>query len=123
MTLKDGESATWTNLPIGTYVVEEDDASVEGLNLTVTGIGEVQVVSDTITTDTVVNNYTEDLGRLIVKKTFTGLPEGTNVNELAFHITGPNGYDQTVYYIQFTDGIYVIENLPLGEYTVTRDER
>ena len=119
VTLKDGESATWTNLPIGTYVVEEDDASVEGLNLTVTGIGEVQVVSDTITTDTVVNNYTEDLGRLIVKKTFTGLPEGTNVNELAFHITGPNGYDQTVYYIQFTDGIYVIENLPLGEYTVT----
>ena len=118
VTLKSGETAEWSDLPVGTYTVVEDDAELDGLTLTVTGTGEVEVVRNAQTGVTVVNNYTDDLGKLTITKTFTGLSEDADTAHLAFEITGPHGYSQTIYYIQFTDGKYTIENLPVGEYEV-----
>ena len=37
---------------------------------------------------------------------------------LTFTITGPYDYQETVYYSDFTDGKYLLNNLPLGEYQV-----
>ena len=70
---------------------------------------------------TVVNNYTDDLGDLKITKTFIGTDDvdEKDLNALAFEVTGPNGYSQTVYYIQFVNGEYTIKNLPVGEYAVT----
>ena len=119
VTLKSGETAAWENLPVGTYTVEEADAKVDGLTLTVTGTGETTVWREAETLVTVVNNYTDDLGDLVLTKTFTGLPEDADTAHLAFSITGPHGYEQTVYYVQFVDGSYTIKNLPVGEYHVT----
>ena len=38
---------------------------------------------------------------------------------MTFTVTGPDGYSETVHYSDFADGKYTVQNLPLGEYTVT----
>ena len=55
------------------------------------------------------NNYQKDVGSLTIEKNFEGVPEGTDVSDLTFVITGPGGYSLTLTYAQFTDGKYVIE--------------
>ena len=123
VTLKSSESAEWTGLPVGAYTVEEVDAKIEGLTLTVTGTGNVEVAKDAQTDVTVVNNYTDDLGKLTITKAFTGLPKEADTAHLRFDIEGTladgSKVNYTVYYIQFSGGSFTLENLPVGEYTVT----
>ncbi|MEE0026919.1 MAG: DUF5979 domain-containing protein, partial [Atopobiaceae bacterium] len=61
-------------------------------------------------------------GGLKIKKTFSGLPEGTDTSGLKFRITAPDGTTQDVTYGQFTDGEYTLAEtgLPVDDvYTVT----
>ena len=121
VTLVDGASAVFNNLPAGTYRVEEADAAIEGLTWTVIGTDEDMIVMSGATTNvTIVNNYTDDLGDLKLVKTFTGVDAADEEEEgkLAFQITGPNEFIQTVYYAQFENGEYTLRNLPIGHYTV-----
>jgi|GEM_PF-2861038 len=63
-----------------------------------------------------VSNKEQQTGSLEITKTTTG---GTTPAEATFTITGPNNYSKTVKYSEFTDGKYTIDNLPVGDYTVT----
>ena len=51
-------------------------------------------------------------------KTTTGATTPANAE---FTITGPNNYSKTVKYSEFKNGKYTLENLPVGDYTVTED--
>ena len=69
---KDSEK-TWTNLPVGTYTVEEDDASAAGYSWTVTGTGDVAVAAGQEATADVTNTYVKHTNAEIkAKKNFTG---------------------------------------------------
>ena len=130
VTFSDGDTVTWTGLPVGTYQVIEDqeDAAIDIAPLTVAGDGEVQVFGNATSATTVVNNYSGEVGSLLLTKQFAyasieGVVDPEDVQpedlwELSFLIQGEY-FEQTVYYLQFEDGQYLLENLPVGEYTIT----
>jgi hypothetical protein len=75
-------------------------------------------VSVTSGTDTFTNEKVSKGSLKIVKATTGGTtPAGTT-----FTITGPSGFTaKTIKYSDFTNGSYLLENIPLGSYTVTED--
>lgn len=110
-------------LPVGTYAVSEEGTDYPNYTLdagksTVSASPEVK--KDETAKAELKNEYTQDTGSLTIKKTFAGLPEGTVPTDLKFKVTGPNNYSNEVTYSAeaFANG-YKIENLPVGEYTVT----
>ena len=117
---KDGKY-TLENLPLGEYTVTEDAASaqVKDYTLTVSGNGQTAKVEDGKTVAAAITNtYTQQTGSLEITKTTKG---AVTPDDTEFTITGPNGYSQTVKYSEFKDGKYTLDNLPVGEYTVTED--
>ena len=109
------------NLPVGEYTVTENtgSAAVENYSLSVTGNGgKAQVVKGETATVTIKNTYSQEVGSLEIVKTTSGAttPAGTT-----FTISGPNGYKVEKKYSEFTDGKLTLENLPVGEYTVTEN--
>jgi|GEM_PF-2738193 len=116
----DFENGSYTieNLVPGTYTVSESGADVEGFALDVTGTGNVEVIAKSNASLAVVNTYDELLGSLKITKSFAGddvsIPTG-----ITFTVAGPNGYSKTVAYSEFENGVYVLENLKPGTYTVT----
>ena len=62
------------------------------------------------------------LGSLEIIKKIGGLPNGEAPGELTFTVKGPNGYSMEIKYSQFKNGSYTIEDLPVGEYTVTESK-
>ena len=112
--LKHGQSLTLKGLPYGTTytVTEEPDDRFE---VSVTGNATGTLTNSPATvefTNTRLN------GRLRIRKTFEGISPYENVSNLKFRIIGPNGFDQTITYAQFTNGVYTFEDIPLGDYVV-----
>ena len=117
------------NLPVGEYTVTESNAdvagytrttaySVEGGKATVSKGGKAEVE--------VTNSYTRDLGKLELEKVIAGAKGDADLTDaqreqMSFTVTGPDGYSQTVKYSEFTDGKYMLEDLPTGEYTVVEE--
>ncbi|MBQ6292885.1 MAG: Cna B-type domain-containing protein, partial [Lachnospiraceae bacterium] len=77
------------------------------------------VAKNATATAALVNVYEQDLGSLKITKSISGLPEGEVPANLKFTVTGPDGYSEEIDYADFEDGEYTIEDLPVGEYTVT----
>ena len=133
---------TWnlTGLKAGQYTVTEDGADITGYVRTTTmkvgansGVQTVDTTTATISTGTNVtiainNKYQRERGNLIITKSFgTGsalsaddLTEAQK-GEIVFTITGPEDYEgpESITYLDMTDGVYVLENIPAGSYTVT----
>ena len=106
----------------GTYKVEETNAEtlIDQYHLLATSVteGSSEVSKTTAGSIALKNEYAPDLGALTILKTFAGNPDDADLSGLSFHITGPNGYDETVTYDKFTDGAYTISDLFAGTYTV-----
>ena len=58
-------------------------------------------------------------GKLVIKKTFAGteIPD-TAKNKLNFKVTGPNNYEKTISYAEFTNGEYTLDYILAGDYKV-----
>ena len=127
---------TIRHLAVGTYTVTEDRQTAETLlkkegeaiqytldaaNSVMAGSAVVAISTDGSAPETIhlTNRYERDTGNLIITKTFSGTPEGADLNGLTFEITGPDGYNKVISYADFRNGSYRIEDLPLGNYTVT----
>lgn len=70
---------------------------------------------------TIVITNDKSMGSLKLKKTFIGDNALTDArkDEITFTITGPNNYNKTIRFSDFTGEEYLLDNLPEGEYTVT----
>lgn len=73
---------------------------------------------------TVSNEKSENKGSLTVKKKFAGAKALTNEEKgaISFTVTGPNGYKESFTYAEMTDGEKALNNLTLGEYSVTESK-
>ena len=113
------------NLPTGTYQVVENGAEdlYEGYKLSITYSvtdGKTEVTSGVTAGVTVTNTYSSKNGTLEVTKTVSGLTLTEKQKKaLTFTVNGPNGYSNSRTYDQFVNESWKLENLPLGEYTVT----
>ena len=73
ITFAKDQEQTWTNLPAGTYTVEEKDASVTGYTWTVSGTGNVEVAGGQTATADVSNTYVKHTeAEIKAEKNFTG---------------------------------------------------
>jgi hypothetical protein len=120
--IKKGNGSYTVNLPIGEYTVTEDadSAKVNNYTLTVSGDnGKKEAVTKGETAKVnITNTYSQDKGKLEIVKTTTG---GTTPADTVFTITRSNQFSKTVKYSDFKDGKLTIDNLPVGEYTVTEN--
>ena len=117
---------TLSDLPTGTYQVVESGAEdlYEGYKLSTTYSvtdGKTEVTSTARPAGvTVYNIYSRKTGTLEVTKTVSGLTLTEKQKKaLTFTVNGPNGYSNSRTYDQFVNESWKLENLPLGEYTVT----
>ena len=118
-----GGSYTLTGLPVGEYTVEETNAGklIAGYTLLTdsTTTGAATIKKDETVEVTLTNKYEQDLGELVIKKTFTGVNPTDDVSMLTFRVFGPYGFDKTVTYDQFDDdGTYTFKDIPTGAYLV-----
>ena len=119
-TIASGETETWTDLVPGTYTVTEGDLSSEW---TVTGEGDVTVVTDETAVTTVTNTYLAEVvpvGSLTVGKIVSGDTSGITIPLFEITVTGPEGFSATR---TFGSGeTYTWTDLVPGTYTVTEDK-
>ena len=107
------------DLPVGTVVsVEETNAETLVANYSLvanksTTKGTATAAKDQTKTIALVNTYEQDKGSVKITKTFAGLPAGTDTSKLAFSIK-VGDETRTVTYKDFTNGEYLIEDLPVG---------
>ena len=85
-------SYTIKNLPVGEYQVTETNADTVIAGYTL--LASTTSASGTIdkggtATVALTNNYEQDLGSLVISKTWSGVPDGADVNGLSFTVTGP----------------------------------
>ncbi|MBQ8949537.1 MAG: hypothetical protein IJ065_00025 [Eubacterium sp.] len=119
-------SCKFENLPVGeTFTVEEKTPSTDSISgYKYTGnntdkVGTVKIAENGNTV-TVTNSYELQEGTLIIKKVFENAPSDIDKSKITFEVTDSADYKETVKYSEFeSDGTYKIENLPVGEYTVT----
>lgn len=134
-----GESVTIDDLPVGNYEVTElleasDLPEMEGYTYLKTKVGEAEVNTVNVeikdnevqenTAVTFVNEYKRDRGSLKILKTFED--EDGNVipsskidkSKISFTVTGPEDFEITISYADFTDGQYRIDDLRTGKYSV-----
>ena len=130
MTKGDDGKYTYTidQLEAGDYTVTENNANVKGYTVvtkySVDG-GKTTIENGETSTVDVTNTYTQDVGNLKFTKTISGVSEDA-VKNITFKVTGPNDYSQEVSLsdMKQKDGSYsyTIENLPIGEYSVTESK-
>ena len=132
--LKAGESQTIEDLVPGTYTVteDEDDAAIEGYDLSVTGGGEVSVVAKDVAETTITNTYTRQTGSLTVTKTATDNNDEAVSNTFYFSVKNSEGkYLQTdeksfgtteVFFSVESGSSKTFSELPVGDYTVAEDK-
>ena len=119
VTLADGESATWTDLVAGDYLVTEDKTGL-GDEWTVTGEGSYEVEEDLETTATIINTYEPELGSLTVTKQVEGDTSGLQeLPDFVITVTGPDGFDETVTLADGESATWT--DLMAGDYLVTED--
>ena len=117
------------NLVPGTYTVTESRAETEGYTLNVLPADEQTLILEggNSTTFTFINNYTANVteipASLIIEKFFNGIAPA-DYPDAVFNIKGTDGngteiYNGTVYYSDFVNGKYAVNNLVPGTYTVT----
>ena len=118
------------NVPTGKYTVTETNTNTtfDGYELvSKTGGGETNVVKGKNAITEFVDEYKQVTGSLEIVKNFKDAPTNLDASKLVFKVTGPklfnDGKELTVTYKDFKDGKYVIENAPIGTYTVTETSR
>ena len=129
--LKHGDSATISQIPVGTtwevteaendlydvtysYKVDGEEATDVSYTIEETEEGKIP----TVTVEAV---NTRKLGELKIRKTFNGIPDGSDeiTKNLKFRVFGPYGLVGDVTYGEFAkDGTYTFTKLPIGEYVV-----
>ena len=132
--IKANKSLTINNLPVGNYTVSEvrEGTAITNYGLTVTGEGDVTVEKDKSVTASVTNTYSKDKGSLTISKTVTGLSDvDQKANAGKSYKFTVKGSDDKYYKADGTasntevvleikaGASLTIENLPVGDYTVT----
>ena len=122
LTLHNGSSTLMTVLPEGAYAAvwtSSNDTQQNAIETpqaktsnTITFTGPGAAVGYSYNSITVDYLY---YGKLIIEKTFSG--DAVAADDLTFTIHGPNSYEQTVKYSDFTDGKYTLAVEP-GEYVI-----
>ena len=116
------------NVPTGKYTVTETNSTFEGYELvSQTGGGDTNVVKNADAITNFVDEYKQETGSLEIVKNFKDAPSNLDASNIEFEIEGPklfnNNSKLTVTYDKFKDGKYVIDNAPIGTYTVTETSR
>ena len=116
------------NVPTGKYTVTETNATFDGYELvSQTGGGDTNVVKNADAISNFVDEYKQETGSLEIVKNFKDAPSNLDASKIEFEIEGPklfnNNSKLTVTYDKFKDGKYVIDNAPIGTYTVTETSR
>ena len=116
VTDKDG-IAKFENIPIGTYMVIEDEETVP-YGYLVADEKEVKVEYAQTIDATILNN--EQTGSIKVHKKTDGM---TNIEGIRFILSGTSdtGREINIPAITDKDGIAKFENVPIGTYTITED--
>lgn len=116
VTDKDG-IAKFENIPIGTYMVIEDEETVP-YGYLVADEKEVKVEYAQTIDATILNN--EQTGSIKVHKKTDGM---TNIEGIRFILSGisDTGREINIPAITDKDGIAKFENVPIGTYTITED--
>jgi hypothetical protein len=117
--LKDG-SITLNGLVTGNYNVKESKADVDGYTLSVDGNTTAEVAGGSTAEIKLTNTYTPnteipDTGSLKLIKVSEGHDTPADAE---FTITGPDNYVKTVKYSDLKDGTIILNDLPVGTYTV-----
>ncbi|MBQ6950714.1 MAG: hypothetical protein IJN44_04385, partial [Clostridia bacterium] len=129
ITITDGMgqwSQTLSKFPTGTYTVTEDAAGNYETSYQVNNAvasqspADIEVLEDGTVTVSVLNEVPQ--GSLKLVKVIEGASEDADLAKISFTVTGPDGYSKIVTYAEFTNGEYLLENLPVGAYKVTEDE-
>lgn len=114
--LTDDQIKNWENF----FVVE---VLGEGLPEFDEECGKIEKVSDEEDLFEIHLTNTMKSGTLILHKDILGEFNGTDKEKveenLSFTVTGPYGFERVIPYSSFTNGTYTLENVPVGEYTVT----
>lgn len=113
---KDGV-AVFENIPIGTYMVIEDEETVP-YGYLVADEKEVKVEYAQTIDETILNN--EQTGTVKVHKKTDGM---TNIEGIRFILSGisDTGREINIPAITDKDGLAKFENVPIGTYTITED--
>ena len=128
-------AATANDLPYGSYTVVEEGASIEGYELTTTGLAETITLSKETPTATVnvTNTYkaqgppSPEVGTVTIKKIVTGsLPNDKLPESFIFDIKQGDDIKETVTVRKNGDGTYAdatTKSLEVGTYTVVEREQ
>ena len=141
------------NLNPGKYTVKETTETVDGYTLTRTYTVDSSVntkdVSKTSYTDAGVaveiddkesvtvafkNDYVKDTGNLKITKKFINIDDNSSIDisrltdaekaKVIFEIEGPDSYDEIITLKDFSSDLtYTLEDIPVGEYTITEDNQ
>ena len=116
VTDKDGV-ATFENIPIGTYLIIEDESTVP-YGYLVADDREVTVTYAETVDETVLN--LEKTGAVKIHKTTEG---NFNIEGITFILSGKSdtGRDIEIKAVTDKDGVATFSNVPIGTYTITED--
>ena len=137
-TVAAGSSKTFTDLPVGEYMITEktDGVSVPGYTYlvndsTTSGKGKVSKETNDDSTVTLKNKFEQDVGSLTVSKVAKDDNNENVSGSFKFSVKNTAGlylqadkktFDTEVYFFTVAAGsTAVFENLPVGVYTVTED--
>lgn len=129
-------AATANDLPYGSYTVVEEGASIEGYELTTTGLAETITLSKETPTATVdvTNTYIKqepltppvEAGLVTIKKVVTGLSSENLPGSFTFDIKRGDEIKETVTVTKNDEGTYddaTTRSLEVGTYTVVEREQ
>ncbi len=127
-TVSEDSAASWTNLPYGTYTVEEDAESavidrylIDEEQSVMNAEVQLDEDHDGKASAALENVYLPQRGALRIVKKITGTNILKEFDTLSIRIRGPEGFDLTVTYNMFKNGEYTIQNIPNGVYTIEEE--
>ena len=106
------------DLPVGKYTVTESNAEISGWDLVVEGNNQtVEVTKGNEVKANLRNTYSQITGSLKVTKTTSG---NTTPDTATFSLVNDDGTKIASFtYKDMTDGVYTVENLPIGKYVLS----